>query len=235
MGALPYIGFSRYKDKIFSKETKKYFYHMAKKTKKNPETIAVSIPKALQTKSEDAFIVREDGLLAVADGAGGVGIFAAEWAKYLLDSLPEMPFADADAFVLWTNSIWETFYQRIDNQEIAMEVKSKFMEEGSLATLVVLPQPLQRRGDTEARPQTSPKGKEIRSIRAFCYGDSAVMVYHPEKNTLRALPDTLATYTQHPYLINWKEEVHTAGILMRTFELSKQDKLLLCSDAIARL
>ncbi len=187
---------------------------MAKKTKKSLVTIAASIPKPLQDKSEDAFILKEN-CWAIADGAGGVGIFAAEWAKYLLEKLPETLFAEAEEMIHWANGIWEKFYQTIDNQELAIEIKSKFIEEGSLATLIA----------------AYYNGK---TLRAIAYGDSALLLYNAKKNTLRALPSELSTYVKNPFLINWKEEILPEGIVIQDFEWQKQEQLLLCSDALAQ-
>lgn len=182
--------------------------------KNNIETTARSIPKPLQDKSEDAFILKEN-CWAVADGAGGVGIFAAEWAKYLLEKLPEQPFAEAKGMIDWANENWEEFYQNIDNQPLAIEVKSKFIEEGSLATLIAA-------------------YYDGKILKAICYGDAALLLYDTKKKTLGALPSELSTYVKNPFLINWKEEILAEGIVMQDFKWKKQEQLLLCSDALAQ-
>ena len=40
--------------------------------------------------NEDAAIAR-DNMIAVSDGAGGGGLFAERWSRYLIDNLPESP------------------------------------------------------------------------------------------------------------------------------------------------
>ena len=40
--------------------------------------------------NEDAAIARKD-VIAVSDGAGGGGVFAERWSKYLVEHLPEKP------------------------------------------------------------------------------------------------------------------------------------------------
>jgi hypothetical protein len=187
---------------------------MAKQTKKALETIVVSVPKPLQDKSEDAFY-HKDNCWAIADGAGGVGIFAAEWANFLLGKLPEKPFAESNDMILWANEIWEEFYQDIDNQDLGIDIRSKFIEEGSLATLIA----------------AYYDGKRLRTIS---YGDSALLLYNAKKNTLRALPSELNTYVKNPFLINWKEEILPEGIKIIDFSWKKQEQLLLCSDALAQ-
>ena len=44
--------------------------------------------------NEDAAIAR-DNMIAVSDGAGGGGLFAERWSRYLLDNLPESPILSA--------------------------------------------------------------------------------------------------------------------------------------------
>jgi hypothetical protein len=178
-----------------------------------------AVPKPLQSTSEDATFIRGDSLMAVADGAGGVGIFAGEWAAYLLENLPETPFLNCDDFILWTSQLWEAFYQRIDAMPLASEVKSKFLEEGSLATLAV----------------AWLRHAEDRTIAdVFIYGDSAVILYDPAANVLRALPDDLLTYTSNPYLINWKHDPTPEGFRKTTLEVHPGQDLLIVSDAIAQ-
>lgn len=183
--------------------------------KKELKTLVCSIPKPLHDKSEDASLHKHN-FWAVADGAGGVGIFAEEWAKYLLEKLPTKPFAQADEMIRWADSIWEEFYQSIDNQLLDMNIKSKFLEEGSLATLVAV------------------YAESHNKIKVIAYGDSAMLLYDTKKNTLRALPDTLSTYVQNPYLINWKEEIQQEGVKIADFEWTKHEQIILCSDALAQ-
>lgn len=183
--------------------------------KKELKTLVCSVPKPLHDNSEDAF-VHNNHFWAVADGAGGVGIFAAEWAKYLLEKLPPKPFAQAEEMIQWADGIWEEFYQSVDNQSLDVNVKNKFLEEGSLATLIAV----------------YPEGNN--KIKAIAYGDSAMLLYDTKKNTLRALPDTLATYVQNPHLINWKAEILHDGIKIVDFKWTKQEQIIISSDALAQ-
>ena len=59
--------------------------------------------------NEDAAIARKD-VIAVSDGAGGGGVFAERWSKYLVEHLPEKPIKSYRAFDKWIDSIWEPFY-----------------------------------------------------------------------------------------------------------------------------
>lgn len=76
--------------------------------------IALSIPKL-----EDG-IVNEDAVkatrkwIAVSDGAGGGGVFADLWSKYLVEHLPEEPITDYQTFDKWIDGIWEPFYNECE-------------------------------------------------------------------------------------------------------------------------
>ena len=58
--------------------------------------------------NEDAVIAREN-IIAVSDGAGGGGLFAARWSKYLLNHLPSTPISSADELDAWIRYIWEPY------------------------------------------------------------------------------------------------------------------------------
>ncbi|MBQ9230825.1 MAG: hypothetical protein IJ190_06535, partial [Prevotella sp.] len=53
---------------------------------------------------EDAAIARKD-VIAVSDGAGGGGVFADLWSKYLVEHLPDMPIKSHKAFDKWIDEI----------------------------------------------------------------------------------------------------------------------------------
>ena len=59
--------------------------------------------------NEDAVIAKKE-VIAVSDGAGGGGVFADRWSKYLLEQLPEKPIKSFKAFDKWVDGIWEFFY-----------------------------------------------------------------------------------------------------------------------------
>ena len=47
--------------------------------------------------------------IAISDGAGGGGVFADRWSKYLVEHLPDEPITDYSTFDRWVDSIWEQF------------------------------------------------------------------------------------------------------------------------------
>jgi hypothetical protein len=52
-----------------------------------------SITKFGEITNEDAAIVK-DNIIAISDGAGGGGVFADRWSRYLVNNLPEVPIKD---------------------------------------------------------------------------------------------------------------------------------------------
>ena len=89
--------------------------------------------------NEDAAKATEKWI-AVSDGAGGGGVFADLWSKYLVDHLPGEPIMDYQTFDAWIDGIWEPFYnecEEIAKREGGM-LLNKFYNEGSFATLVAV-------------------------------------------------------------------------------------------------
>ena len=66
--------------------------------------------------NEDA-VSASQGVIAVSDGAGGGGLFADRWARYLLDKLPTAPIRSAEALDEWIGNIWEPFYNDCEPKE----------------------------------------------------------------------------------------------------------------------
>lgn len=98
----------------------------------------VSIPKLNDNiPNEDSFC-KSDNLIAVSDGAGGCGLFAREWSKYLLRHIPKKRVITCFAeFDKWVDGIWEAFY---NEYEAVAKVGdgiflNKFYNEGACATV----------------------------------------------------------------------------------------------------
>ncbi|RYE31723.1 MAG: protein phosphatase 2C family protein, partial [Sphingobacteriales bacterium] len=82
----------------------------------------------------------ENKMFVVADGAGGQGLFAAEWAQYLIDHLPSDPIKTAPEFSKWHRTVRENFYleKRKKVEKDMPDLLFKFEKEGSLSTLLVM-------------------------------------------------------------------------------------------------
>ena len=123
----------------------------------------VSIPKLNDNiPNEDSFC-KSDNLIAVSDGAGGCGLFAREWSKYLIRHIPKKRVITCFAeFDKWVDGIWEAFYNEYEAVAKAGDgiFLSKFYNEGSCATVAAA----WRVSDSECR--------------WVAYGDSVVFHYN---------------------------------------------------------
>ena len=100
---------------------------------------AYSISKEKGITNEDSAIATSN-FIAVSDGAGGGGLFADRWSRYLVTKLPDAPIDDFQGLDKWIDGIWEPFYNECEEQakiEGGLFLK-KFYDEGSFATLVVV-------------------------------------------------------------------------------------------------
>ena len=168
------------------------------------EAKKVSIPKFGEKLSEDAVLAR-NGLIAVSDGAGGGGVFADHWAKYLVSNLPEVPICSFPDFDAWIAGIWESFYNEheiLAKQEGGMFL-DKFYDEGSFATLVAV----WKESENECRWMS--------------YGDSVAFCYDRNNGELQHSFTRLVDFNRPPYLINCKDPLDEKGFRGGTFHTSK--------------
>jgi len=162
--------------------------------------------------NEDAAIAR-DCFIAVADGAGGGGVFADKWSSYLVAHLPDTPIEDYDAFDGWIDGIWEPFYN--EYEEVAKReggmLLNKFYDEGSFATLVVV----------------WSDGSWI------SYGDSVAFCYDVETGRLQHTFGRIVDFNNPPYLINCKDSLSEQGLKTGQFEIGENGVVFVASDALA--
>ena len=177
---------------------------------------AFSITKFGESVNEDAVLVRED-MVAISDGAGGGGVFADEWSRYLLDNLPEKPFLGFDEFDGWVNGISDSFYNT--HEEIAKKkgglFLEKFYDEGSFATLVAV-------------WRVSPN-----EYVWISYGDSVAFAYRPTNNTLEHSFTHLVDFNLPPHLISLISPLNPAGFRTGHFIIEPGDYVFVASDALA--
>ena len=179
---------------------------------------SVSIPKFGEKVSEDAVLARK-GLIAVSDGAGGGGVFADQWSKYLVANLPDEPIHNFVEFDSWIDGIWEKFYN--EHEQIAQAqgglFLNKFYDEGSFATLVAV----WKVSETECR--------------WISYGDSVAFCYERAKGELQHSFTRLADFNHPPYLINYKDPLDEKGFRSGSFVTSKTSVVFCASDALAHM
>ena len=177
-------------------------------------------------QNEDAFFVSNFDLkhnknlkIALSDGAGGMGLFAADWSKQLVDNLPNEPFENVESVSNWIGTFWEQFYDRYSQkaEKLGSDFQNKFFEQGSAATLIALWE------------------KENR-FEWVIYGDSCISIFSKNEidNTFEMFPYSLPSqFYGYPYLINVQEECLQEGFEKGSFENENVNFIILTSDALS--
>ena len=162
--------------------------------------------------NEDAAIAR-DNVIAVSDGAGGGGVFAELWSKYLVDNLPDEPITDFQTFDNWIDGIWEPFYNDCEEKAKAEGgmLLNKFYDEGSFATLVAV----------------------WKDGQWISYGDSVAFCYHRKTGELQHSFGHIVDFNNPPYLVNCKDPSDEKGFKSGVFETDDDCIVFAASDALA--
>ena len=162
--------------------------------------------------NEDAGIVKVS-FIAVSDGAGGGGVFADRWSRYLVEHLPDKPIADYATFDGWIDSIWEPFYNvcEAEAQKEGGMLLNKFYDEGSFATLVAV----------------------WNNGEWISYGDSVAFCYDRESGRLQHSFGRLVDFNNPPYLINCKDPLNEQGFKSGQFDIQSGSIVFVVSDALA--
>ena len=177
--------------------------------------MSVAKPRQYQT-NEDACMAAE-GRIAVADGAGGGGVYADLWAAYLLERLPAEPITAFGGLVAWKDAVWEPFYD--EREEAARRrgglVLRKFYAEGSFATL--------------AAAWSADGGR----WRWMAYGDSVVFHYSRRQGVLSHSFTRLADFNKAPYLVSLVDPLVEGAFRSGTFDAEEGDTVFCASDALS--
>lgn len=162
--------------------------------------------------NEDAVVANKD-VIAVSDGAGGGGVFADRWSKYLMEHLPDMPIENFVAFDKWIDGIWEPFYNECESKAkvIGGMFLDKFYDEGSFATLVAV----------------------WKNGQWVSYGDSVAFCYNRKNGSLLHSFTRLADFNNPPYLINCKDPLAEEGFRCGNFEIDENSVVFAASDTLA--
>lgn len=175
-----------------------------------------SIKKSLDELTNEDSAVAKESVIAVSDGAGGGGIYADRWSKYLIDNIPDTPIATMDELNGWIEKIWKPFYdeyEAIAKQKGGMVLK-KFYDEGSFATLAAI----------------WPDGGKARWMT---YGDSVAFCYNWQTHVLQYSTIMLTDFANPPYLINSTEELLPEGFKSGVFDIDEHCWLFVASDALS--
>lgn len=166
--------------------------------------------------NENAAIAKKN-VIAVSDGAGGGGVFAERWSKYLLKKLPSSPITTFKELDDWIDSIWELFYNDCENeaQKHGGLFLEKFYDEGSFATLAAA----WKVSDTEWQWIT--------------YGDSVIFCYNKTNGILDYSPIRLADFNNPPFLISDQAPLKEEGFSQGNFLTTEDSIVFATTDALA--
>ena len=167
--------------------------------------------------NEDAFFSSPQ-CIAVSDGAGGCGLFADEWSRYLIDKLPKNhPITSFTELDEWVDGIWETFYDEHEQRAKCGDgiFLNKFYNEGSCATV--------------AAAWMLPDNR----CRWMAYGDSVVFHYNRNTDILEHSFTRLADFSNPPRLVSCKDPLEEEGFSSGVFALDASSVVFAASDALS--
>ena len=174
---------------------------------------AISIAKLNENLVNEDAAIAKSSLIAVSDGAGGGGVFADLWSRYLVEHLPNEPIGDYSAFDKWIDGIWEPFYNDCEKkaeQEGGM-LLNKFYDEGSFATLVAV----------------------WKNGQWISYGDSVAFCYDKKTKKLQHSFGQLSDFNNPPFLVNCKDPTNEAGFNSGLFKMTEDSFIFTASDALS--
>ncbi len=156
------------------------------------------------------------GVWAVADGAGGTGIFVGEWAQHLVRRVPAHPFANLSALSTWLDGHWKPFFDTYQPRtEADPFIGYKFMYEGSGATLATL---------------------HIRDnhLHWLIYGDAVVVCFQSATGELQTANTDLRQFESPPYLLNWLDFPKAEGMQSGTWSHQPGQQYALLTDTLGQ-
>lgn len=174
-------------------------------------------PEASPNIPEDVIGQRVDGnRVFLADGAGGTGVFAVEWAEFLSAYLPDKPIKSNEVLCKLIDNIWEGFFDYYIKEAENLKISDKFLEEGSYCTLIALWKTSYNRWE------------------GFVYGDSVLLVYDKEGMIKICSINDINSFNKKPDLLSWKEQPLESAFQLFEIELAPEDTIWLMSDALAQ-
>ena len=167
--------------------------------------------------NEDAWRAdSESGVWAVADGAGGTGIYAGEWAQHLVQQVPSLPVQGVDGLSHWLDAGWGSFFDTYQPQaQRQYLINHKFMAEGSSATLATL-------------------HDQAGVIHWMVYGDAVALCFQPATGELRAANPDIRQFESAPYLLNWLHPPGSEGFRSGNWQHQPGQQYALLSDALGQ-
>lgn len=181
------------------------------------KTKCISITKPEEHALNEDAVIAGNSVIAVADGAGGGGVFAEVWSHYLLENLPADTIGCFEELDTWVDGIWESYYNQQESAALQMDdpiLLQKFYDEGSFSTLVAI-------------------WKKDNHIRWMSYGDSTAFSYNSESGELLFSCKHLSDFANAPYLISCKDPLLREGFQSGEFDYSSHSVYFVTSDALA--
>lgn len=177
-------------------------------------------PEILGGNNQEA--INYPRLVAVlSDGAGGVGLFAAEWAKQLthwvVENFAEKPITAIAEFETIIINNWQAFQdEQISKLSKESAQFDKFTTQGSYATILALWQ-------TYAT-----------SFHVFGIGDSCLIKV--TENEVQVFPEEYSNtelFAQAPTLISLYEPLEVRTNTVYAFTVQQGDKLIMATDSVS--
>lgn len=175
--------------------------------------IALSVTKFEENVTNEDAVKVTPKWIAVSDGAGGGGVFADRWSRYLVEHLPDEPIVDFEGLDAWIEGIWEPFYNECEKQakQEGGMLLNKFYDEGSFATIVAV----------------------WESGEWMSYGDSVAFCYDRNSGKLQYSFGKIADFNSPPYLVNCKDPLNEQGLKVGRFDINKDCIVFATSDTLA--
>lgn len=182
-----------------------------------PKPSALSIPKYGESAINEDAVILNDNIAAISDGAGGGGLYAEKWSRYLVSKLPNTPIKNFQEFDLWIGSIWEDFY--VDCEKLAKQAGSlflnKFYDEGSFATIAIV-------------------WKQDNHIFWASYGDTVILKYSYSSKILKWYGYSVESLDLPPYLVGCIFPLNDVGFSCGQEQIASNDEIVfIASDALA--
>jgi hypothetical protein len=172
-------------------------------------------PGESESKNEDAILVNKDNrIFAIADGAGGAGLFCRQWADFIISNIPDHPITNEIDFTNWFNKLREDYnnQKKAETKIQFPELTEKYSTEGSLCTLVVL-------------------WIVNKKTYMMSCGDSALFLFTNKKYFCNL---SYPSFMQRPNLLSSIKEYPSGKVFFKQEIFYPKQYYILCSDAIAQ-
>ena len=161
-------------------------------------------------------------LLVVADGATE-GVYSRTWARTLVEAVtPEWPLLSDAELTARLQQLRQSYQPLPPDQEMAWNVKTKLMTEGSCATLLA------------ATVTTSEEDDSV-ELQAVAVGDCCLLVLRADASLGCAFPlATAAEFNTSPVLVRSLFQPQLEYRRLPPLRLQVGDVVLVCTDAVGK-